>query len=459
MELDPLLLSRIQFAFVVSFHILFPAFTIGLAAFIAVLEGLYLKTANPAYLRLSKFWLKVFAVSFGMGVVSGIVMAFQFGTNWSAFSFATANFMGPVLAYEALTAFFLEATFLGVLLFGRDKVPQGMHFFSAVMVAFGTTLSTFWIISANSWMQTPDGVEMREGMIYVTSWMDAVFNPSFLARLPHMVLAAFLTTAFFVIGVSAWYLLKRRHVDTARIMFSMTMWLVLVLAPLQIFMGDMHGLNTFEHQPAKVAAMEGAWETKDGAPLILFAIPDQEEATNHYEIAIPNLASFILTHSWNGTVPGLEEWAPEDRPYVRAVFWLFRVMVGIGVLMMLIGFWGAWKRWRGELYDSPVFLRICTFTLPLGFLATLSGWLVTEMGRYPWVVYETIRIEDAVTPSVTGGVALASLLVYIAAYAVIFSAGSYFIWQILRKGPESSEPEPDIDDPLRRPGRPFSAAE
>ncbi len=459
MELDPLLISRIQFAFVVSFHILFPAFTIGLAAFIAVLEGLYLKTKNPAYLRLSKFWLKIFAVSFGMGVVSGIVMAFQFGTNWSAFSFATANFMGPVLAYEALTAFFLEATFLGVLLFGRNKVPQGMHFFSACVVAFGTTLSTFWIISANSWMQTPDGVEMRDGMIFVTNWADAIFNPSFMVRLPHMVLGAFLTTAFFVIGVASWYLLKRRHLETSRIMFSMTMWLILVLAPLQIVVGDLVGLNMVQYQPAKVAAMEGAWETKDGAPLVLFGIPDQEQATTHYEVAIPNLASLILTHEWDGTVLGLEEWAQEDWPYVPATFWLFRIMVGIGFVMAAIGLWSAWKRWRGDLYDAPVFLRVCTLSLPLGFIATLTGWIVAEMGRYPWIVYDTMRIEDGVTPSLTGGVALASLLVYILTYAVIFGAGSYIILRLVREGPQEEEPEPSIEDPLRRPMRPLSAVE
>ncbi|MEX0732803.1 MAG: cytochrome ubiquinol oxidase subunit I [Aquisalimonadaceae bacterium] len=457
MDLDPLLLSRIQFAFVVSFHIIFPAFTIGLASFIAVLEGLWFKTDNPIYLRLSKMWIKVFAVSFGMGVVSGIVMSFQFGTNWSELSYASANFMGPILSYEVVTAFFLEATFLGVLLFGRDKVPQGGHLFAAVMVALGTFISSFWILSANSWMQTPGGIEIHDGIVHVTSWMQAIFNPSFPYRLAHMVLAAFLTTGFFVIGVSAWYLIRNQCREYAKVMFSMTLWLVTLLAPLQVLVGDLHGLNTLEHQPVKVAAMEGNWETRSNVPLLLFAIPDQDAETNRFEIGIPGMASFILKHDVDGVVPGLKDWAPEDRPHVATVFWTFRTMVGIGMLMLVVAVLSLWLRYRGTLFEATWFHRLCTWMLPLPFVAVLAGWVTTEMGRQPWVLYELMRVEDAVTPSLTGGMALTSLIVYILVYAVVFIAGGYYISRILIGGPEKEEAP--RDENLRRPARPMSAAD
>src|SRR5690554_702016 len=331
MELDPLLLSRLQFAFVVSFHAIFPVFTIGLASYIAVLHGLFYRTENPAWDRLAVFWTKVFAVVFGMGVVSGIVMSFQFGTNWSNFSQASANFLGPMLSYEVITAFFLEAAFLGVLLFGRHKVPAGVHLFAAIMVAVGTFISSFWILSANSWMHTPAGVELREDVFHVTSWSQAIFNPSFPHRFAHMVMASFLTGGFVVAGVSAWYLLRGREVEANRKALSMCLWMLLFLAPTQAVIGDLHGLNTMEHQPVKVAAMEGNWETSRNVPLLLFAIPDQENQTNRFEIGIPNLASFILTHEWDGEVPGLNEVAIEEQPPVGIVFWSFRVMVGLGL--------------------------------------------------------------------------------------------------------------------------------
>ncbi|MCC5854028.1 MAG: cytochrome ubiquinol oxidase subunit I, partial [Alkalimonas sp.] len=337
MELDPLLLSRIQFAFVVCFHAIFPVFTIGLASFIAVLEALSFKTGQPVWQRLSKFWIQVFAVVFGMGVVSGIVMSFQFGTNWSNFSYATANFLGPVLSYEVVTAFFLEAAFLGVLLFGRDKVPQGVHLFAAIMVALGTFISSFWILSANSLMQTPGGLELRDGMYHVVSWSQALFTPSFGYRFLHMALASFLTAALVVAGVSAWFILQKREFESNRKALSIALWMLLILAPMQVVVGDFHGLNTLEHQPMKVAAMEGNWQTDTGVPLLLFAIPDQAAQTNHFAVGIPNLASFILTHDWQGEVPGLNEVAPEMQPPVFLVFWSFRIMVAMGLLMVFFG--------------------------------------------------------------------------------------------------------------------------
>ncbi len=457
MELDPLLISRIQFAFVVSFHIIFPAFTIGLASYIAVLEGLWFKTGNPVYLRLSKMWIKVFAVSFGMGVVSGIVMAFQFGTNWSELSYASANFLGPVLSYEVVTAFFLEATFLGVLLFGRSKLPQGAHLLAAIMMALGTLISSFWILSANSWMQTPDGIVVRDGIVHVTSWLQAIFNPSFPYRFAHMVVAAYLTTAFFVIGVSAWYLLRQRSEQYARVMFSMTLWLVALLAPLQVLIGDLHGLDTFEHQPAKIAAMEGHWDTQRGAPLILFAIPDSAAETNHLQIGIPRLASLILTHDLDGEVPGLREWAPEDRPPVGPVFWAFRVMVAIGFAMLGVAALGLWLRWKGRLFDTPWFQKLCLAMMPTPFIAVLGGWLTTEIGRQPWVIYGIMRTEDAISPSLTGGMALTSLLVFIVVYAIIFVAGGYYISLILAGGPDREELTED--ERGGRAARPLSAVD
>jgi len=456
MDFDPLLLSRIQFAFVVSFHIIFPAFTIGLASYIAVLEGLWFKTNNPIYLRLSKMWIKVFAVSFGMGVVSGIVMSFQFGTNWSEMSYITANFIGPVLSYEVVTAFFLEASFLGVLLFGRSKVPQGVHLFAAIMVAIGTFISSFWILSANSWLHTPAGIEMVDGVVHVTSWMQAIFNPSFPYRFAHMVLAAFLTTAFFVIAVSAWYLIRNQHRDYAKVMFSMTLWLVTILAPLQVFMGDLHGLNTLEHQPAKVAAMEGNWETRGNVPLLLFAIPDQAAEMNHFEIGIPNMASFILTHDIAGEVPGLKDWAPEDRPHMLTVFWSFRVMVGIGMLMLAVAATSLVLRYRGTLFSATWFHRLCACMLPLPFIAVLAGWITTEVGRQPWIVQGILRTEEGLTPSLTGNMAMTSLIVFVLVYAVVFIAGGYYISRILMAGPELDDaPEREHS---RRPMRPMSGA-
>lgn len=456
MELDPLLLSRIQFAFVVSFHAIFPVFTIGLASYIAVLEALGFKTGNPVWLKLSGFWTKVFAVVFGMGVVSGIVMSFQFGTNWSNFAQATANFLGPVLSYEVITAFFLEAAFLGVLLFGRNKVPAGVHLFAAIMVATGTFISSFWILAANSWMQTPAGFELINGVFHVTSWSEAIFNPSFPYRFMHMGLASFLTGSFVVAGVSAWYILRGREVEANRKALSMCLWLILFIAPAQMVVGDFHGLNALEHQPTKVAAMEGNWETSSNVPLLLFAIPDQEAQTNHFEIGIPSLASMILTHEWDGVVPGLKDVPRAEQPPVAIVFWSFRIMVGIGTLMILVGLTGLALRRGGRYFQSTWFLQVLRVMSIAPFIAVLTGWFVTEVGRAPWLVYGIMDQAAAVTPSLTGGMALFTLIGYIVVYALVFSAGVYYLMRVLYVGLEDEDDEGEYE--ADRPARPLSAA-
>ncbi len=456
MELDPLLLSRIQFAFVVSFHAIFPVFTIGLAAYIAVLEGIHYRTDNPVYEKLSKFWIKVFAIVFGMGVVSGIVMAFQFGTNWSRFSYGAANFIGPLLSYEVVTAFFLEATFLGVLLFGRDKVPRGAHLFSACMVALGTFISSFWILSANSWMHTPAGVEFNDGIVQMTSWTQAIFNSSLPYRFSHMAVASFITGGFVVAGVSALYLRQGRNPNTSRKALQMCVIMLAVATPLQLVLGDLHGLNTLKNQPVKVAAMEGHWETRTGAPLVLFAIPDARNETNHFEIAIPYLGSLILTHDMHGEIAGLKSFPPEDRPPVGIVFWAFRVMVGLGLIFIALSLVSAWLLWRGRLFDSPRVLKALTWMIPLPFVAVLAGWVVTEVGRQPWIIYEIMRVDDAVTPSLTGAMALTSLIGYILVYAIIFSAGLLYLRRVIVAGPDPIDAAQD--EQTARPKRPWSAA-
>ena len=456
MEFDPLLLSRLQFAFVVCFHAIFPVFSIGLASFIALLEILWLKTNNPVWRKLSEFWTKVFAVVFGMGVVSGVVMSFQFGTNWSNFSQASANFLGPVLSYEVVTAFFLEAAFLGVLLFGRDKVPQGVHVFAAIMVAIGTFISSFWILAANSWMHTPGGVELRDGMFYVTSWSEAIFNSSFPYRFTHMALASFLTGSFVVAGVSAWYLWLGREVEANRRALSMCLWLILFAAPAQVFVGDLHGLNTLEHQPMKVAAMEGNWETRTNVPLLLFAIPDQANQTNHFEIGIPGLASLILTHDINGEVPGLNEVPVAEQPPVAIVFWAFRIMVGLGMLMLAVAALGLFMRRGGRYWQTPWFLHLLRVMSVTPFIAVLAGWVVTEVGRTPWLVQGLITQAEGLTPSLTGGMALFTLVGYILVYATVFFAGVYYLFRLLQAGLEVTGHDHAGED-VERPKRPFSA--
>lgn len=458
MELDPLLLSRLQFAFVVSFHAIFPVFTIGLASYIALLHGLFYKTENPAWDRLALFWTKVFAVVFGMGVVSGIVMSFQFGTNWSNFSQAASNFLGPVLSYEVVTAFFLEAAFLGVLLFGRGKVPQGVHLFAAIMVAIGTFISSFWILSANSWMHTPAGVELIDNRFHIISWTEAIFNPSFPYRFLHMAVASFLTGGFVVAGVSAWFLLRNRDPEANRRALSMCLWLLLFLAPTQAVIGDFHGLNTLEHQPTKVAAMEGHWETSTNVPLLLFAIPDQEAQTNHFAVGIPNLASIILTHSVDGEIPGISEAPPEEQPPVLIVFWAFRVMVGIGLLMIAVSLTGLILRRKGRIYTQPLFLKSLVGMIAMPFVAVLAGWIVTETGRAPWLVYGMMTHAEGLTPSLTGPMALFTLIGYILVYGVVFYAGVYYLTRVVRNGMLPEEERETVGDNFHRPMRPLSAA-
>lgn len=455
--MDALFLSRLQFAWVIAFHILLPAFTVGLSCYVATLEVRYWITKEETVRRLSVFWIKIFAISFGMGVVSGIVMPFQFGTNWSRFSDSASNVIGALLAYEVLTAFFLEAAFLGVLLFGRKLVPQWAHALSAVMVALGTVISSFWILAVNSWMQTPAGYEVRDGRYFPTSLFDVIFTPSLPYRLTHTVTAFLVTTAFVILSVAAYYLKHRRFIAESKIMMRMSLVFLVIMVPLQILIGDLHGLNTLEHQPAKVAAMEGVWETQRGMPASLFAIPDAKNETNHFEIAIPKLGSLYLTHDWNGEVKGLKAWPKEDRPPVAIVYFAFRIMVGIGVLMLLLVLWGLWLWRRGTLFESKAYLRVAEWGAPLGFIAVLAGWTVTEVGRQPWVIYGLMRTAHAVTPSLTATDVGLSLLLYALAYVVIFGGGFVLLRRLVRIGP-ATEPEPQITDTHVRPSRPLTAA-
>ncbi|HEY8607754.1 MAG TPA: cytochrome ubiquinol oxidase subunit I [Noviherbaspirillum sp.] len=454
--MDALLLSRIQFAWLIAFHILLPAFTVGLACYVATLEIRYWITKDDTIRRLSAYWIKIFAISFGMGVVSGIVMPFQFGTNWSRFTDAASNVIGSLLAYEVLTAFYLEAAFLGVLLFGRKLVPQWAHAMSAVLVALGTVLSSFWILAVNSWMQTPDGYEIIDGRFFPTSMLDVIFTPSFPYRLVHTVTAFLVTTAFVILAVGAYYLRGGRALAESRIMMRMSLLFLALMVPLQIVFGDLHGLNTLEHQPAKVAAMEGLWETERGVAASLFAIPDEEAETNHFEIAIPKLASLYLTHDIDGEVKGLKEWPREDRPPVAIVYFAFRIMVGIAMLMLFVVVAGLFLWWRGRLFDTGWYLRLCTWTGASGFIAVLAGWTTTEVGRQPWVVYGLMRTADAVTPSLAASDVMLSFAAYVTAYLVIFGGGFVLLRRLVRIGPEMAA-EGENFDTMQRPKRPLSA--
>ena len=441
MELDALLLARIQFAFTVSFHFFFPAFTIGLASFLAVLEGLWLKTDEQRYLDLFKYWVKIFAIVFAMGVVSGIVMSYQFGTNWSVFADRTGPVLGPLMAYEVLTAFFLEAGFLGVMLFGLKRVGKKLHFLATCMVAIGTFISAFWILSVNSWMHTPAGFEIAANGQFVpgASWLDIIFSPSFPYRLVHTVLAAYLTTAFVVGGVGAWHLLKDRTNRHARTMFSMAMWMAALVTPVQIVAGDMHGLNTLEHQPQKVMAMEGHFESHpDGAPLILFGIPDSAEKTVKYAVEIPKLSSLILKHDLNAPLAGLDTIPDDEEPPVGVVFWSFRIMVGLGFAMLGVGVWSLFARWRGKLYDWRWLHRAAVAMGPSGFAAVLAGWITTEVGRQPYVVYNLLRTADAASPLDAPAVG-ASLLAFVLVYFAVFGIGVWYVLRLASQPPHAGE--------------------
>ncbi|MDP3415734.1 cytochrome ubiquinol oxidase subunit I [Falsiroseomonas sp.] len=451
-DLDALTLARIQFAFTVSAHIIFPAFTIGLASYLAVLNALALRTGRPVFIDLFNYWKKIFAVSFGMGVVSGIVMSYQFGTNWSVFSDKAGPVIGPLMGYEVLSAFFLEAGFLGVMLFGRERVGPKLHFVATLMVALGTFMSAFWILSVNSWMQTPAGYGINEvGQFIATDWWAVVFNPSFPYRLVHMLLAAYLTTAFVVGAVGALHLLRDRGNQAARIMFSMAMWMAAIVAPMQIAAGDFHGLNTLEYQPAKVAAMEGHFETHAGAPLILFGIPNAAEGRIDYKVQIPLLGSFILTHDWNGVVRGLNEWPAEERPPVGIVFWSFRIMVGIGFLMLGIGAWSLWARYRRRLYDAPWLHRAALVMGPSGFAAVLAGWITTEVGRQPWTVYGLLTTAQSASPIDAAAIG-ASLIAFVIVYFALFGAGTFYILRLMNHAPRPAEPGLPAEEPIRAGG-------
>ena len=443
MNLDPVLLARIQFAFTISFHIIFPSFTIGLVSYLAMLELLWLRTKKPVFKTLYAFWLKIFAVSFSMGVVSGIVMSYEFGTNWSGFSYKVGNVLGPLLAYEVMTAFFLEASFLGIMLFGWKKVGDGLRFFATCAVAVGTLISAFWIIAANSWMHTPAGYEVRDGVFFAKDWLAVIFNPSFPYRFTHMVTAAYLTTSFTVIGVGAWYLLRDRHREAARTMFAMGVWFALIFVPIQIFLGDQHGLEVRDHQPAKLAAMEGHWDTSDHVPLLLFAWPDQKAEQNRFELAVPDAASIIVTHSAEGVITGLKDFAPKDRPPVAIVFWSFRVMVGLGVVMLFVAVAGAILLLRGRAYDTRWYLRLAVICFPSGFVAILAGWFVAEVGRQPFLVNGLIRTADVASPVPAGSVAT-SLALFVVSYSIIFGAGGYYITKLIRRGPQAHD-QPVVD--------------
>jgi cytochrome bd ubiquinol oxidase subunit I len=453
--LDPLLLSRLQWAWVIAWHILLPAFTVGLASYIAVLEGLYFATGREIWFRLSGFWTRIFAVSFGMGVVSGVIMPFQFGTNWSRFTDATADVLSPLLAYEGLMAFFLEASFLGVLLFGRRLVPPWAHFLAALMVAVGTLFSSFWILATNSWMQTPQGYTIADGRFEPADWLAIVFSPSFPYRLFHNVTGFYITTAFVVMGVGGWLVRRGRAVEDARMMIRMALDLLIIIVPLQIFLGDQHGLNTLEYQPAKVAAIEGRYDTIAPTPLTLFGIPDDQGATMRYAVEVPYLGSLILTHSWDGAIKGLKEWPPDQRPPVAPPFFAFRIMVGIGFLMLLVVLVGQLLQVRGRLWDAAWFLRLCTWTAPLGFFAIVAGWITTEVGRQPWTVYGLLRTADSVSPSLTGSDVALSLALYVVVYLIMFPTGIAFMASLVRRGPEEL-PSGEIESGL--PHGPFESA-
>ncbi|ANF83265.1 cytochrome D ubiquinol oxidase subunit I (plasmid) [Acinetobacter sp. NCu2D-2] len=451
-------LARIQFAFTVSFHIIFPAISIGLASFLAVLEWRWLKTQDPVYRDLFKYWIKIFALSFGMGVVSGVVMSYQFGTNWSEFSRIAGGVTGPLLSYEVLSAFFLEAGFLGIMLFGWGRVGPKTHFFATLMVAIGTCISMFWILSSNSWMQTPQGFSIQNGIIVPEDWFAIVFNPSFPYRLAHMAIAAFLVSGLLVAATSAWHLLKGRRDALVKTSFSMAMWMILVLAPLQVLVGDMHGLNTLEHQPAKLAAIEGHWETNknEGMPLYLFGIPDMQAEETKYAIGIPNLGSLIMTHTIDGEVKGLKEFAPEDRPNSLIIFWSFRIMVGMGLLMILLALMGLILRKTQRFYESKLLHRFAVLMGPSGFIALLAGWFTTEVGRQPWVVYGVLRTKDALSPVSAEQVGI-TLIIFVIVYCVVFGIGIYYMLKMMHKGPEFIHSTPHSDqDVIQASNRPLS---
>ena len=447
MDITPLLLSRIQFAFTISFHIIFPAFTIGLAAWLAFLEGCSLVTGRPVYRRLFDFWQKIFAVAFGLGVVSGIVMAFQFGTNWSELSRRTGPIQGPLLAYESFSAFALEAAFFGVVMFGRDRIPRAAYFVACLLVSAGTSLSAFWIMVNNTWMQAPTGYAMRaDGVFVPTDWSAIIFNTAVWLRFPHMVLAAFVTSAFCIAATGAWYILRRSAVEEGQVMLTMALRLAAILVPAQLLFGHLVGDYIHDRQPAKFAAIEGRWEDQQPAREILIALPDPARQTNHYELAVPYLGSVIGSMNLTSKETGITSIRPDVRPPMVIPFFAFRVMVGCGLLMLAIAWTGAWLSLGSRLVGARLFLWATFLSFPLGFIATLTGWFTAEVGRQPWVVYNVLRTADAATPILTSAQAATSLVVFIAIYAFIFGFGVHYIYRLMRAGPV-----PAATDPIRTP--------
>ena len=451
--IDPIILARAQFAFTVSFHFIFPSFSIGLASYLAVLEGLWLRTGKQLYLDIFRFWIKIFAVAFAMGVVSGIVMSYQFGTNWAVFSDKTGPILGPLMAYEVLTAFFLEAGFLGVMLFGMKKVGKRLHFTATCMVAVGTAISAFWILSANSWMHTPQGyaINAQGQFVMAGSWLKVIFNPSFPYRFVHTVIAAYLTTSLVVGATGAWHLLKDKTEPHARKIFSMAMWMAATVAPIQIMVGDAHGLNTLEYQPAKVMAMEGHYDSHPkGAPLILFGIPNPEKKRMDYAIEIPKASSLILKHDLNAPLAGLDTIPQDKQPPVAILFWSFRVMVGLGMAIFALGLWSLVARWRGKLYDWKWLHRAGVLMGPAGFVAVIAGWITTETGRQPYTVYGLLRTVDSASPLAAPAVG-ASLIAFVLVYFAVFGVGTWYILRLIGKGVETGETE-ITDAPIRTAG-------
>ena len=453
--LDPLFLARLQFAFTVGFHIVFPAFSIGLAAFLAVLEGLWLKTGRQVYLDLFRYWLRAFSIVFGMGVVSGLVMSYEFGTNWAQFSQKAGPILGPLLGYEVMTAFFLEAGFLGIMLFGMNKVGRKLHFFATCVVSLGTLISMSWILSSNSWMQTPQGyaIEPGTGRFIPADWWAIVFNPSFPFRLVHMALAAFLCVAFVVGGVGAWHLLRasragRAPTEAVKVMFSMAMWMAAIVAPMQILAGDTQGLNTLKYQPAKIAAIEGDWESRSRAPELLFGIPDMEQETTHYKVEIPLMGSLILTHSLDGKVPGLKDYPKDQRAPSPVVFFSFRIMIALGMLMAVLGFYSLWLRWKKRLWTDVLLQRFALIMTPAGFIAMLCGWVTTEVGRQPFTVYGLLRTADSASPVAAGSIAT-TLVIFVIVYVIVFASGISILLRGFAQEPHVGEVGPDAHAPQR----------
>lgn len=443
--MEALLLSRIQFGLTTAFHILFPTLTIGLAVFLVILEFLWLRKRDVMYYRMYRFWVKVFAVHFAVGVVSGITLEFEFGTNFALFSQAVANIFAPLLAYEGMTAFFLEAGFLGIMLFGWKRVPPTIHFLSTCLVAAGATLSAFWIVAANAWMQTPAGYTLSDGTLHVKSFAEAIFNPAMPTHLVHMLVASFETTAFALAGISAYFLLKGKYTPFYQRTLGLVLVLAAVLAPLQVFLGDQKGREVAEHQPAKLAAMEAHWETNrsGGAPFVAFALPDMKAEKNRMELTIPHGLSLLITHSWNGKVAGLKEFRSENRPFVPVIFWTFRIMVAIGFLFLGVMLWAGWLWRKRRLFESRGFLIALVAVQPLGFLGTELGWITTEMGRQPWVVYGLIRTSEGVSPIPAGNVVW-SLLLFLAFFGIIGASYAFYLRKILRRGPDLESPVPSL---------------